>query len=80
MDKCISQPVYQKDDVQLIQNDSICIHDMWNYPVFSFLRLLTLLYTEREKETVIIVSFISLETVVRKTGQIDKTTETMELG
>ena len=30
------------------------ILDMWNYPVSSFLRLLTPLYTEREKETVII--------------------------
>ena len=29
------------------------ILDVWNYPVSSFLRLLTPLYTEREKETVI---------------------------
>ena len=33
------------------------IHDMWNYPVSSFLRLLTPLYTEREKQTVIIPVF-----------------------
>ena len=33
------------------------IHDMWNYPVSRFLRLLTHLYTEREKETVIIPVF-----------------------
>ena len=33
------------------------IHDTWNYPVPSFLRLLTPLYTEREKETVIILVF-----------------------
>ena len=30
------------------------IPDTWNYPVSSFLRLLTPLYTEREQETVII--------------------------
>ena len=33
------------------------LHDTWNYPVSSFLRLLTPLYTEREKETVIIPVF-----------------------
>ena len=33
------------------------IHDIRNYPVSSFLRLLTLLYTEREKQTVIIPVF-----------------------
>ena len=33
------------------------IHDMWNYPVSSFLRSPTPLYTEREKETMIIPVF-----------------------
>ena len=41
------------------------IPNNWNYPFSSFLRLLTPLNTEREKET---VSSISLETLVRKTG------------
>ena len=33
------------------------LHDTWNYPVSSFLRLLTPLYTERKKEIVIIPVF-----------------------
>ena len=59
------------------------IHDIWNYPVSSFLRLLTPLYTERKNEKVIIPVFYftgETVTVVRNTGEIKGTRETGELG
>ena len=53
------------------------ILDMWNYPVSSFFRLLTPLYTEREKETVNIPVFY-----FNGDGgdEIDETWETGEVG
>ena len=52
------------------------IPDTWNYPVSSFLRFLTFLYTERERNS----DYCSLETVARKKEQIEETWETRELG
>ena len=56
------------------------ILDTWNYPVSCFLRLLTPLYTEREKETVMVPVFYFTGDFGEEDRANRETRETGELG